>query len=86
MEMAFYMRREMEHIEAMDLEPLLEGRIAWDKPPSWKGIKSTVLELEGEGVATVSGTGGDVNSDGAAEEEDEEEDEWREALALDGKK
>lgn len=75
MEMAHYLERELETLKGLDTQSFYEGRIPWGPVPSWRGIKTLVDCSEGE-----------QGTQEHHSEEEVESDEWREALAPDGKR
>jgi len=82
MEMAAYLNREHEALQNLDGEAFYEGRIPWGAVPSWTGIKSLVNESElGSGDAMLAE---EAAVDAASD--DDALGEWREALAVNGKR
>jgi len=80
-EMALYLRRQDEMLGNTETAALLEGRIAWEPVPSWKGVRSVVSVQDSQAPE------GEVAEEEivAEEEEEEEEGDWRPALANTGK-
>jgi len=80
MEMAAYLNREYESLQNLDGEAFYEGRIPWGQVPSWAGIKSLVDESEDEDAKLA------LEAELDAATDDDELGEWREALAVNGKR
>jgi len=81
MEMAAYLNREHEALQNLDGDAFYEGRIPWGPVPSWAGIKSLVSESELSEDAKLAA---EEDADGATDDDDLGE--WREALAVNGKR
>jgi len=86
--MADYVEKESAMVQELDFDALCEGRIPWSPVPSWSGVPSMLegSDSDSGGEVLDSTEAAKADLDSSELEKEEEEGEWREALALDGRR